>query len=408
VLAIWLVLHLFIFEGEALGWRQEIATAQRLNGTPRDFLAFYTGALIVQRGQGHALYDLELQASTQESLMSEPAIARLQQQVRVRVLPFLNPPFVALLFVPLTRLALPQAYALWLIICLGMLVSLVAVLTISMSAWPVRERLFAAAAGLTFLPAYFAVWQGQISLLLALVAVVAWTAFRASKEQWGGFVLAALFAKPQYALLIAVVLIWERRWRAVVGFGVGTAMLALVSLFLVGAEGLFGWLTLLARLPSLGSEYGHHAELQFTWSGLVSAATGAGFVLNGAPSWPFLLWLALEVSTLLALATASRPPRLGLEAVVGLRYGVLLTSALLLSVHTNIQDLAMLTVVGYLIWDAARDNAIKRSIALVLLVCGHLQFFALFMLRTAIPVIPYPNLFVVPVLGLWVLILRCQ
>jgi hypothetical protein len=366
-----------------------------LGSTPRDFLAFYTGGLIVREGLSDSLYSRDVQEATQQELLTPDVADRLSQQVRARVLPFLNPPFVAVLFAPLTVVSLPQAYAWWVGINIGLLVALIALLTFAAKSWSLPERLVAASAGLTFLPAYFTVWQGQISILLSLVVVLGWMALTARREVLGGLALSALWAKPQYAVLIPVFLLWQRQWGAILGFLLGTLLLLAVSVLVTGAQGMWQWVSLLAALPGLGSEYGHHPELQFTWSGFISAVTDNAYILGSESSPLVTIWLSLQVLTLVGLAVVwlKHPGTSG--PLSDLQFSALLIGMLLLSLHTNVQDLAILIVVGYLTWSVARLG-VGRNWTAILFLGGHVFVTSLFLARIVSPTIPYPNLLLVP------------
>src|ERR1700687_4302394 len=71
-----------------------------------DFSNFYTAAKIVQTGQRIRLYDLRLQTQVQSQFSEAAAL-------RNRALPYMRPPFEALLFLPLSYLPYPRAYAVW-------------------------------------------------------------------------------------------------------------------------------------------------------------------------------------------------------------------------------------------------------------------------------------------------------
>lgn len=402
---VWLLLCLVVLEGEVLGWRAEVAEAERLGGTPRDFLSFYTGALLLSQGHGDSLYDLQLQESTQQSLLSAEATDRLHKQVRAQALPFLNPPFVALLFLPIARFALPEAYALWLLANVVLLCGLVALLTSSFGHWSRGERLVAGFTALTFLPAYFAVWQGQISTLLALTVALAWLAFRRGHDGLGGLAVAFLLAKPQYLVLAFLWLLWRSRWRALCGFGLGVALLGLVALATAGPVAVLSWVRLLTQAPQLGSYYGAHPNLMFTWSGFLSALTGRA-VLTAREAAPFLAWALLEVTTLSIVAIRRFRPS-AIRSSPSFQGAVVLVSSVLVSLHTNVQDLVLLVLAGYLVWDLVRleESAVRRIMWLTGLLGMHVLILGLFVARAALPTMPYPNLFVVPLLALWLMLI---
>src|SRR6202007_1738632 len=88
--------HLFFL------WRVRDRIAR---GDP-DFTVFYTAGKILRQGHGAQLY----QSNTQLAVQSE--FAR-NSDIRRGPLPYVHPPFEALVFLPLTLLAYPYAYGLW-------------------------------------------------------------------------------------------------------------------------------------------------------------------------------------------------------------------------------------------------------------------------------------------------------
>src|SRR6266540_6035345 len=66
---------------------------------PQDYMAFYAAAKLVSEGRGDEIYDLDAISEVQSDLLATPAQG-------VQTLPYLNPPFVAVLLVPLTVLSI--------------------------------------------------------------------------------------------------------------------------------------------------------------------------------------------------------------------------------------------------------------------------------------------------------------
>src|SRR5215211_5872338 len=67
--------------------------------TDSDFVSFYTGWTIVRNGDGARLYDVELQRAYQAKLWGPKGAP-----FHFRLLPFVNPPHAALIFMPLANL----------------------------------------------------------------------------------------------------------------------------------------------------------------------------------------------------------------------------------------------------------------------------------------------------------------
>ena len=62
---------------------------------------------------------------------------------------------------------------------------------------------------------------GQPQLLLACAVAECYLSLREGRDFTSGLWLALLLFKPQYGLLIGLVLIWKRRWAAIAGVIVG-------------------------------------------------------------------------------------------------------------------------------------------------------------------------------------------
>ena len=82
-----LCLHLFLF----------INLRGRIEQGYPDFTAFYTAATLLRHGLGHQLYNPKIQYEAQESFAGNISSRR-------GPLPYIHPPFEALIFLPLTLL----------------------------------------------------------------------------------------------------------------------------------------------------------------------------------------------------------------------------------------------------------------------------------------------------------------
>jgi hypothetical protein len=89
------------------------ARGRSQKGDP-DFTAFYTAGKILREGRGAELY----RAATQNAVQWEFAT---DTDIRQGPLPYICPPFEALVFVPLTFLPYPEAFVLWNLLNLGLL-----------------------------------------------------------------------------------------------------------------------------------------------------------------------------------------------------------------------------------------------------------------------------------------------
>lgn len=207
-----------------------------------DFTAFYVGGTLLREGHAGGLYNEALQQPLHTLLIAPDREANL---------PFVNTPVAAALVLPVTLLSLTDAYRVWSVLELGILV-LAVVLAVRWVEWPAETpRVWKAAAGAAAL-ASMGTWtmfmQAQWTPVLALGLVLAYRSWQRGHLATGAAVLvvSAGIAKPHLALgLLAFLLGWRRR-QLIVGALAGAAGLAVASLALVGSTGIGGFVSILA------------------------------------------------------------------------------------------------------------------------------------------------------------------
>jgi Glycosyltransferase family 87 len=221
----------------AIAWAQ--VTPLRERGT--DFSASYVAALLVRSGDGAELYDQAAEHTRHLTLLPAGMVINL---------PFITPPTTALLVLPLTALDPGTAFRVWSVIEL-LLLGLAVWVAIRAGPWPagtgrttrVATLLMAVAAGGT----YAFLLLGQIDGIAAIGLAVAYAAWRRERSASAGFWLALAFAatKPHLAIGLGIWLVARRDWRALGGAAAGCAVVAAVSLALVGPAGLAGFVSAL-------------------------------------------------------------------------------------------------------------------------------------------------------------------
>src|SRR5436190_373861 len=85
---------------------------------------------------------------------------------------------------------------------------------------------------LAFVPVFAAVSYGQNSLLSLFILAGVFALLRRGRDGLAGIVLGCLLYKPQLVLVLALLLVLERRWRALLGLGAMGGVLAAVSLWM--------------------------------------------------------------------------------------------------------------------------------------------------------------------------------
>jgi alpha-1,2-mannosyltransferase len=180
-----------------------------------DFLAFYTGGEILERGESANLYDLDFQQRLQQQLIGGEW---------TDLEAFVNPPFYAWFAVPLASLPYVAAYALW------ALLSLLG-LWISLRALGVQDSRRAFAWSLTWYPVFATISFGQNSLFSLLLFSLVYWLWRKERSWAAGLVASLLLFKPQWVIGLGIMwlLEWRRDQAALLGLALGAITLGASS-----------------------------------------------------------------------------------------------------------------------------------------------------------------------------------
>jgi hypothetical protein len=303
-----------------------------------DFDVFYDTASLVLSGDRAHLYDLGY-------ARAPGADARARQ-----VGHFFNPPGHALAFSPLTLLSQRDARRLF------AAVSVLAVAIAVTVAGRARDRrvflLLAAAATVSFLPLYDALYLGHPAPLYALAVAVAMAALASGHDDIGGIATAILVLKPSLWALPAAILALRRR-RAFMATLVAAAGLGLLPFVLTGPRSLMDYVDLLWKTRQdafrLQGETTGGAALMFNWNGFFCRL----FSADPSP------WLVLPFSTVTLLLGAAAARRRDLpEAYLA---GVLVT--VLAVPHLLYYDWVVLLPAGLFVAARSRDTALLCLLA---------------------------------------------
>ena len=172
-----------------------LRSSQSLQGI--DFPDFYCAARMLADGQGHQLYNPQLQHQYQALFAGRVGTLNI------------HPPFEALLYLSVAWLPLRSAYLLWSFFNLSFL--LIAVRRVTNHALLTWNWRIVAAASLAFVPLLLCCIQGQDSLLLLLLVVLAFTDLRRDRAFAAGCWLALGLFKFQLILPIVLVLALTQR-----------------------------------------------------------------------------------------------------------------------------------------------------------------------------------------------------
>lgn len=213
-----------------------------------DFVVYYTAATILRNGLGHQLYVLHVQSEVQKRFTGElPS--------RPGPLPYIHPPAEALIFVPLTGLSFLHAYLLWGLLNIAILFGVAWLLRSDVSWLRLIPPWEFVLGSLAFFPVFEGLLQGQDSILQLLFCVLGWQALKKRADLLAGCWFALGAFKFQFMLpIVLLIVIWKRR-RVLMGFAEVSAVLALISVGLIGWRGLLSYpafVLQIANTPSLG------------------------------------------------------------------------------------------------------------------------------------------------------------
>lgn len=308
-----------------------------------DFLSTYTAAGLLQQGQAHNLY-----SGWSQGLAQAPLLAQYHVHWTDRVVqPFVAPPLLAAIALPLRLLSAAKALLVWDIISATLLVA---------TGWFLDRALRLGLGWLTpllvlgFLPVYATLFLGQTeAILLAGFAAFTILSLR-GHDLPAGLALSLLLLKPPLLLAPLIYLVVKHRWRALASFGSVAAAGTLASVGLLGPAGALDYL-------HLGQELSQPAGTVATnVLGMINIRGAIVRLLPGAP--PTMLQFIIVGLTLIVLAGAVALWRRGDgkresdSEIAGM--ALLAVTTVLVSYHTLVHSGALLIVAFALLWKLLR------------------------------------------------------
>jgi hypothetical protein len=325
-----LFLHLLFF----VGLRERI---QR--GYP-DFTATYTAATMLRRGQAHSLYDERAEFQTQAEFAGN-------LESRRGPLPYIHPPFEALVFLPLAYLPYHVAFVVWDSLSVLALLGVALVLrrhTHSLASIPPWEFVLGC---LAFFPVFVTLLQGQDSILLLLLCALGFNALKKDAQILaGGWLAMGTF---KFQIMVPLVLLVVLRRRKVAGGFVGVSLiLASLSLALVGWDQVLRYPGFAVRGATVRGLGAVPAALMPNLRGLIT-----GWPSNVAPAILQGVVIAGSAALLLLAALRGRPGR---ARQLNLQFSLAIIVVLLVGWYVNAHDLSLLVLPVALLADYCRSS----------------------------------------------------
>jgi len=199
-----------------------------------DFTIYYSSGRILVQGLRAQLYDEATQYRVQQQFASGVSI-------RQGPLPYNHPPFEAIAFVPLSLLPYSAAYCVWNVINLIFLMTLLFFLR---TALPGLRSISAVAwlfIWVAFFPVFFALLQGQDVLLLVLLFTAAYVLLRRNSDIIAGCCLGLGLFRFHLVLPLVLILLLQKRTKAIFGFLMVAITLGFISIAVVGWHGALAY-----------------------------------------------------------------------------------------------------------------------------------------------------------------------
>ncbi|MFN2569817.1 MAG: glycosyltransferase 87 family protein [Candidatus Dormibacteria bacterium] len=309
-----------------------------------DFTATYVGGSLWRDGHRADLYSEPLQYDRHAHIDSPRLTSDLL---------FANPPVAAVLAAPFTLLGLSDAYRLWTLLQVALLVA--AVVSVARAApWPDRwgavSRYTAGAAALAGVAGLPFLLLGQWDGIVALGVALAYVAWRRGGRFGGGALLALsiAIAKPHLGLGLAAFLLGWRDRRALAGALAGVLIAVVASVLAAGVAGMAGFAQ--GALADAG-RWPLRSLIGFT--GLAGSWLGDGRSAHALAAVATVM--AMAVCVYLGAMHRRRP------VLLEVTLGAAVVLSLVASPHLRMHDLVMLAPV--LVWVvawAARQDALPR------------------------------------------------
>jgi hypothetical protein len=308
-----------------------------------DFFSFYAAAQIyVQRG-GSQVYDILVQKQYELAITHD-------SPGRFIVLPYFHPPFYTLLIAPLANLDYRDAYYAMTALNVVLAIALVTILVRYSDSIHGRAIIVAAALIAGFLPLFVTVLQGQSDLVVLVPLAAAYTAWARGRPGWAGAFSALALSKPQLLLLLPILFIARRSWRALGAFAGTVAVLGVVSLIGFGLDATVNYVSQVGSW-AIGGQLPTKGQAVYTDTAVYSLRHVIEILPGGGKVLAFLVLVVLLALVAVSLSWRPDVPRLDFALAVA--------ASLVLSPHQNVHDLALMIIPGFALADLAHAGRLR-------------------------------------------------
>lgn len=321
----------------SLTWGWTILNRGDLRG--EDFIATYTALKIIHAGYGEQLYDFETQRQFQQRFIP-------QTNFPEGLLPYITPPFYVGPFLPLGWLAYDGALTVMILLNLTMLLVGLRWLRGQLNGLRKYSYGLLVVASLAFFPAFVNLIQGQNAIFTLLIMSGSYLLFKQQRDRTAGAVLALGLYKPQLMVVWVIVLLFKRRWLALLTFSGVAVLLTGLSYLIVGWPGMMAYLNLtVIDSPLKDGAYGIiKYDQMHNWRAIFRLLIGPhqAVMVNSLTGIASLI-------NLLLLAWAWRGSWQPSRPKFDLQIALTCLTALLVSPHLYIHDLTLWILIGLLL-----------------------------------------------------------
>jgi Glycosyltransferase family 87 len=218
-----------VFGAAVLLFGAVLWSANGPNVEKTDFSLTYVAAKVVHDGMGSQLYDIGLQKQVRDATFRHP-----------NPLLFEHPPFEAVLLSPLAMLSFRTAYLIWGLLNASIWLAVIFFLRPYLPA--PREDLGYVVLWLLFAPLGVALYQGQSSLIVLALYAASLVLLMRAHELAAGVIMGLGLFKFQFILPFALIFLFRKRWRYVIGVAASGLCLAVMTMATIGWRSIVQYL----------------------------------------------------------------------------------------------------------------------------------------------------------------------
>jgi len=307
-----------------------------------DFFSFYSAARLFLARGGAQVYERAAQKEFQDQVTSHWSGGPFV------LLPYIHPPYYTALIAPLGYLDFRSAYLAF--AALNTLLAVAAmVLLVRANGFRDGHAVAAVLIAAGFLPLFVTLLQGQSDLVMLVPLAGSYFAWTRGRPGLAGVLAGLAMVKPQMLLLLPLLFLARRAWRALAGFGAVAVAFALVSLAAVGSEGIARYAGIIVPWAVGGDQtFPITGQTVYSLRGVLEQMPGGRF--------PALLVL-LILLTLVGLSLLWQPNRPRLD------FALAVAGSVALSPYQNLHDLVLLLVPGFALGGMLARNEMRYAAA---------------------------------------------